>query len=543
MIGRCLTGIQQAPAEVLRLLDLSNFGEVVLAIFVFSFAFTIVAAPFARAAYRKRVTSFMSFRQVREPPAAWWQRRERLGGRAAPALSDAVDAPTPQALTDAMHRRLQRIRRATLAAYAAYVVGVAFVLPLHPWDDAAGLVVGAAALAAGPAFINATPRRGLGLVTLLVGVLLAATIVLQFDSAEDLGDTAIALGLVIAFQAVSTWRTLRALSVPLTVISIGALVGFMIGGLSVTAISACFGVAPASVETTSVTPATVITTFVVMTSGVLGVWAGSQLVASLARAHERGWISDISLVSLFGLGAGAALITFSADREGLTLAGMSAAYLAWMALPVAAYALVLRFDRAPEAARSLLVLRVFSRNRRSERLLDRLQTEWRYAGPVLQIGGPDLARLNVDPHEFARFLAGRTHELFVPADVPKAKLLAGLDLGADREGRFRVVEVFCFDSAWHSTVQTLIETSDAILLDLRGFGPQRAGTAFELVQLAAQGRLDRTVVIGDTSTDWAHFEKLAGPAVQQAVRLDAHRSDLVDTCIAALLRCGVRSAA
>lgn len=285
---------------MLRLLDLSNAGELVLAILVFSFAFTIVAAPFARAAYRKRVTSFMGFRQVREPPAAWWQRRERRGERSAPAVMDAVDAPTPQALADAMHHRLQRIRRATLAAYAAYVVGVAFVLPLHPWDDAAGLVVGAAALAAGPAFINATPRRGLGLVTLLVGALLAATIALQYDAEEDLGDTAIAFGLVLAFQAVSTWRTLRALSVPLTLISIGALVGLMMGGLAGATISACFAVVPASLETTGMTPATVLTTFVVMTTAVLGVWAGSQLVAALARAHERGWISDISLVSCLG---------------------------------------------------------------------------------------------------------------------------------------------------------------------------------------------------------------------------------------------------
>jgi hypothetical protein len=63
------------------------------------------------------------------------------------------------------------------------------------------------------------------------------------------------------------------------------------------------------------------------------------------------------------------------------------------------------------------VLRVFSPNRRSDRLLDQVQTGWRYAGPVLQVGGPDLARLNINPYEFALFLGMRTHQLFLPGEV------------------------------------------------------------------------------------------------------------------------------
>jgi hypothetical protein len=71
--------------------------------------------------------------------------------------------------------------------------------------------------------------------------------------------------------------------------------------------------------------------------------------------------------------------------------------------------------------------------------------------------------------------------------------------------------MFCFDSARRSTVQTLIETSDAILLDLRGFGPQRAGTGFELAQLASLGRLDRWRITGDSSrkqTRWTRRCKI-----------------------------------
>ena len=161
---------------------------------------------------------------------------------------------------------------------------------------------------------------------------------------------------------------------------------------------------------------------------------------------------------------------------------------------------------------------------------------------MLQIGGPDLARLNINPYEFALFLGRRMRELFLPGEVTKERLLSGLDLAPDREGRFRIAEVFCFDSAWRSTVQALIETSDAILLDLRGFGPQRAGTGFELAQIASRGRLDRTVIVGDSSTDWSYFEALAGSEAKSVVRLDAQGQNLVDSCITALLQRGVRPA-
>jgi hypothetical protein len=270
----------------------------------------------------------------------------------------------------------------------------------------------------------------------------------------------------------------------------------------------------------------------------LGVFIVNRFVAGLARLYERGWVSDISLVFLFGIAMTAALACFWPDRKDVSLNAMAAAWVIWVTLTVAAYIIVLRASRWPAGARSLLVLRVFSHDRHSERLLDQVQTSWRYAGPVLQIGGPDLARLNVNPYEFALFLGMRMHDLFLPGEVTEERLLSGLDLAPDREGRFRIAEVFCFDSAWRSTVQALIETSDAILLDLRGFGPERAGTGFELAELASRGRLDRTVVVYDATTDWSCFEAHADSEATSVVRLDARSPNLVDSCITALIgRC------
>ena len=243
---------------------------------------------------------------------------------------------------------------------------------------------------------------------------------------------------------------------------------------------------------------------------------------------------------LFGIVLTAALACFWPDRNDVTLTAMAVTCLIWVALTVGAYIVVLRASPWPPGACSLLVLRVFSHSRRSDRLLDEVQTSWRYAGPVLQIGGPDLARLNINPYEFALFLGKRMHQLFLPGEVTKERLLSGLDLAPDREGRFRIAEVFCFDSAWRTTVQALIESNEAILLYLRAFGPQRVGTSFELAQLASHGRLDRTVVVGDATTDWSYFEALAGSEAKNVIRLDEQEPNLVDSYIAALLQRGLR---
>lgn len=531
MIATCLTNFLEGVRE---------HGPVFAPMLVLSLTFPIIAAPFARAAYHRLVTRFMKFREVRSPSAAWWARREQRSSRSALA-GNVVEAATPDALASTMRYRLQRIRRATLVAYITFVVGTGLSVPLH-WGAAAEFALAAAALGIGPALINATPRTLPHSLTVLVIALL--TFSMTFDRFKDLGSIAFGFGLVFAFYLIGTNRTLRALYVPLFFIGFGALAGLVAAVILAQGLQRCF--APfIDVSNTNAIEQITNGGLVVLLIGfiALGIWIANRLIASLARLYERGWISDISLVFLFGMALTAALACFWPDREDVALAPMVAAYLIWVALTIGAYIVVLRASPWPAGACSLLVLRVFSPNRRSDRLLDQVQTGWRYAGPVLQVGGPDLARLNINPYEFALFLGMRTHQLFLPGEVTKDRLLSGLDLAPDREGRFRIAEVFCFDSAWRSTVQTLIETSDAILLDLRGFGPQRAGTGFELAQLASLGRLGRTVIVGDATTDWSYFETLAGSEAKTIARLDAQGPNLVDSCIAALLRRGVRPAA
>jgi hypothetical protein len=157
MITTCLTHFLEGVRE---------HAPVLAPIMLLSLVFPIIAAPFARAAYHRRVTRFMGFRQVRSPPAAWWVRREQRSSRSGLARN-VVEAATPDALASTMRYRLQRIRRATLVAYITFVVGTGLSVPLH-WGAAAEFALAAAALGIGPALVNATPRTLPRSVTVLV---------------------------------------------------------------------------------------------------------------------------------------------------------------------------------------------------------------------------------------------------------------------------------------------------------------------------------------------------------------------------------------
>lgn len=79
--------------------------------------------------------------------------------------------------------------------------------------------------------------------------------------------------------------------------------------------------------------------------------------------------------------------------------------------------------------------------------------------------------------------------------------LEKLDCAPDPDGRYRVNDFFCFDDTWKATFAALLHRSDAILLDLSGFGPKNAGVAFELGHLLGSRPLSSFVLITDRKTD------------------------------------------
>lgn len=193
---------------------------------------------------------------------------------------------------------------------------------------------------------------------------------------------------------------------------------------------------------------------------------------------------------------------------------------------------------ARPAPRTLLVLRVFGDTARSEALFDRLVSRWRWLGPVTMIAAPDVVARTVDPGDFLRFAVGDIAASFVTTADDLQQRLATLDAAPDPDGRFRVNEFCCRDSSWQATVVQLIERADAVVMDLRGYGPQRAGCAFELGQLAQRRQAAQVVLLVDDSTDAAHLDAQLAAAGTAPLRVALPRRDrkAFDAAFAALLR-------
>jgi hypothetical protein len=236
--------------------------------------------------------------------------------------------------------------------------------------------------------------------------------------------------------------------------------------------------------------------------------------SELQLAHDAYW----SLVTAFALG-----FVLMLSFEGRTQRSME-----WVALAVLmvwlgwrlALRLALRWatrHAAPHGP-ALLLLRVFKPSQRSEGFADRLLARWRFVGPVWLIAGPDLAGAFMEPDEFFAWLRRRLHERFVAEPAQVEERIAALDNRRDPDGRFRTSELFCADSTWRGVVLALIERADVVLLDLREFTPQRAGTHFELVQLLKRAPLAKVLVLVDARDDLAPLQAAIHQAWAEAQR-------------------------
>ncbi len=528
MMQSCWSTIDAAHAAVLADPDFS-VAQLLLALPMLGLVLAVLMAPAWQAAYGRRVQRFMGLREVAVPPAAWWRRRESALGRRS---SGAAEAGRSMPLAQAMQQRETRIRRAT---WAAYLACVAYSPMLAPWmldmglADHAAMVLFTAVLAAGPAVVNVVPQGSKRL--LLAGAVVVTAGALAVEADVGLDDALIAAAIVVLLYITSVHRTMRALVVPLLVLSAAALVGAFLALWALLPLSCLPEGGPSGVRGWALSGAVLSASAGVF---VACVWLGARALDALAAIVRRGWLSDRSLVAFVGLAMIAGVLMLAVDDPRASVGIRLALYAGWMGLTAGAYAWMLYRQPCPQASRRLLMLRVFSKDRKAERLLDAIQSRWQLAGPVLEIAGPDLAKLNLDLTEFIHLVTFKLHDLFQPGEAPPEALEASLDLALDHEGRFRVNEVFCFDTSWRGVVEQLMGLSDAVLLDLRGFTEQRRGTAHEVHRLAALGLLPRVVALGDAATDWSYFEHCVaehGPGPGLARKLEAADPDALASCV------------
>jgi hypothetical protein len=227
--------------------------------------------------------------------------------------------------------------------------------------------------------------------------------------------------------------------------------------------------------------------------------AGFGYLAWIARSYVRKRASDQTLLisQWWFLATAWESLLFSSSGLGAAV-GVWIAYLAFRI--VMAIGLRLR-PRSIGAPPRLLLLRTFGAQRRSELLLRRLSSCWRHVGTVQMIAGTDLAGATLEPHEFLDRLRGRLDRQFIGDAEHLRRRLEELDDRPDPDGRYRINDLFCHDNTWRAALHALLNRSDCVLVDVRGFTPERRGVAYEITQLVQLARLERVLLLTDSSTD------------------------------------------
>jgi hypothetical protein len=247
-------------------------------------------------------------------------------------------------------------------------------------------------------------------------------------------------------------------------------------------------------------------------------WLAWRCVRGLASGFERKRFSDTQLaVDYFWFVVSAVEMTTLSTSLGLGAVGGGLAAFGAYRLGVA---LTLRGSaRGPDAqAPRLLLLRVFGYQGRTEALFDRVAQSWRFQGPVQLIAGVDLAMRTADPGDVLAFVNGHLAERYVATPGEVTERLGRLDLGRDPDGRFRVNEVYCRADTWKPTLEALLDMTDTVLMDLRGFSQMNAGCLFELEQLLKRVPSDKVVFVCDKTTDLSLLAEVLGEAWGSARR-------------------------
>ncbi len=273
----------------------------------------------------------------------------------------------------------------------------------------------------------------------------------------------------------------------------------------------------------------------------LALWPSLALARWLARAYRRHAFSD--LIYLFGAWWLIVLLQFALTGFVAVGAGALVVLLAWLWIPLG---FRLLRPKGQPAVPTLLVLRVFQRDREVGALFDAVVHRWRASGETVLIAGTDLLSETMDVDDMFAFLSGRLHERFIQGagDVPR--FLAGFDTQPDADGRYRVNECHCTDHSWQAALRALVARADVVLMDLRGFQAANRGCVFELETLAAAPRGPAVIVLADRATE----RDAAGQAMAAApsgrfhwLEADAFDRRLADRVLAALCDASARRSA
>jgi hypothetical protein len=245
-----------------------------------------------------------------------------------------------------------------------------------------------------------------------------------------------------------------------------------------------------------------------LAGAVLGATASFAFIRWLAGHYRTRRASD----QMLSVDVLMAIFTLS-SLLGLTAAfgwiAGGCAIASFAAYSFAAHRALRRRQRLAPAVepQTLLLLRVFGFDRRTQQLLDDLGQRWRYLGPIRLIGGVDLVNTTLEPHEFFEFLNGRLTRAFIKNRDDLEKRLRENAPSPDPDGLFRIEDFYCHDDTWRMTVCSVAGKADAVLMDLRGFSQSNQGCTFELRQLIASVSVPRILLLIDHASDLSLLER------------------------------------
>lgn len=245
----------------------------------------------------------------------------------------------------------------------------------------------------------------------------------------------------------------------------------------------------------------------------------------IGRLYEQKKISDqsITLDSIWIVFAVVHGVFLAFNGPLWSLCGLAAFAVYKLALLFSFRVWPLGENASEKSAPRLLLLRVFSLGRRSDRMFGLVARHWRHLGSMHLIAGPDLATATLEPHEFLAFLGGKLSRRFIDGEPALEERLRAMDLGRDFDGRFRVNDFFCHDDTWRMVLLRLIGESDVVLMDLRGFTRSNAGCVFEIEELMKLATPERVLFVIDRGTDERFLEETAR-AISPQAQLNLFRS-------------------
>jgi hypothetical protein len=235
---------------------------------------------------------------------------------------------------------------------------------------------------------------------------------------------------------------------------------------------------------------------------VAGLWLIHALSRQVARRYRERHFSDLSYT--LATSAGVVLLfavipSWSANNGAPALL---IPLLAWLWIPVGFTLMIPRLlSPPPGPPPTLLVLRLFRRPGPVGWLFDQVVQRWRFLGPVLLISGADLALRTLDAHELSDFIDGRLDQRFIATPAALQHQIGADANDPDHDGRYRVHDLCCYDSSWQGVLEALLQRSQLVLMDLRGFQAHNSGCLHELHRLAASPGLRNVVLLFDRDTD------------------------------------------